>query len=195
MSLFGDDAHFTPVFARALRRLILGGLVFTTSCRRYQDERSFWPQVTDDSVFVAPAGRYYLLKLIGFTEYLWFMKDDIDWREAPPFSFATISDNTVRKAKGTLKALHTLMRLEYELLDGLRATVSIGMVKQRLYVDLFSAKRIPGSRNVLFTGYMQERFSDRLRRKFPDYLALFSEPLRDIHELHETFSRTREAFS
>jgi hypothetical protein len=195
MSIFGDDAHFTPVFARALRRLIVGGLVFTTSCRRYQDEQAFWPNVTDDSIFVAPAGRYYLQKLIGFIEYLWFMKDDIDWRDSPTLTLASTTANTVKKARGTLRALVSLMKLECEMLESIRASVTPGMPLLRRYTDLFSARRIPGSHSVLFTDFMCERFSEFLGAKFPDYSTVLAKQLGALDDVREAYARTRAAFS
>jgi hypothetical protein len=195
MTLFGDDTHFSQVFERALRRLIIGALVFTTSFRRYKEEHAFWPQVVDDEVFITPAGRYYLHKLIGRVEYLWFMKDDIDWAEPQRFPCASTGASAVVKIRGTLAALCELTRLEYEMLDSVRARMTAGANVARRYLDLYSAARLPKARSPLFTDFICDRFLEHLAHKVSGYATAFARELECLDEVHERFSRTRASFS
>jgi hypothetical protein len=133
--------------------------------------------------------------MIGFVEYLWFTKDDIDWLERPLFERATIDSLPRQKALGTGMALTSLMRLEYQLLDDLRADSVPSMERLTRYAASFSARQLPGSKTALFTELMAARYYDHLRRKFSNYESLFGKALEEMEAVREEYSRVRAALA
>lgn len=136
------------IFLDALWTLIESELVFMRSCRKYSKE-SFERDIFDDSIRVSTAGRFYLDNLLHKVEYLFFIKDDIDWRvEIGPLDLKPARRDYGRQVKFTevLKAVRILMEEEFRCLANLRAywiSTENGNDGLARYRDHFSPYGIP----------------------------------------------------
>jgi hypothetical protein len=108
----------------AMWALIESELVFMQSCRRYTDKAKVIQHVFSDSVRLSDAGRFYLENLLHKVEYLYFIKDDIDWSDETQLGHLTpASRDYFRPAKfvSVLQALRFLADEEYRCLARLKA--------------------------------------------------------------------------
>lgn len=78
----------------------------------------------EEEICISPAGKYYLKTLIHRVDYLYFMKDDIDWPhpiEKIDFACAKtkFSNGKVKRYRDTLKALKLLLTHEIKMVDSI----------------------------------------------------------------------------
>ncbi len=197
-AVFSSNLGFTKVFNRTLFRLIQGGLVHSNSCRRYQSLSEVEEHINDDSVFISDSGIYYTDWLFSRVDYLYFMKDDIDWREECDISglnHVKIGEGPFNKHKNTLKALYKLMKLELRMLTKISEEMKGASIASS-YITLFSAESLSkGKKEILFTKVMRDEFKLYLDRVYKGRKEVFSKEWNAINTLLEDYSDIRTAFS
>lgn len=129
----------------AINALVESELVFMESCRRYFDEPvTFKQYIFSDAAQISYAGKFYLENLLHKVEYLYFIKDDIDWsiKGFPKNLRAAQRDyNRPTKFESLLSALSLLQHEEYNCLAKLKAywsSTDEGTQGLSRYRDLFS---------------------------------------------------------
>jgi hypothetical protein len=199
--VFGSNLGFTKVFNKALFRLIQGGLIYSKSCRRYQSLSEIEEHINDDSVFISDAGIYYADWLFSRVDYLYFMKDDIDWPEEcdiSGISHVKVGERIYRRHQNTLRALYKLMKLELKMLTQITQEMREPGLSSRAksYVDLFSAESLSKGKNeILFTKVMMMEFKNHLDWVYKGKDNIFSKEWNSINILLEDFGDIRSAFS
>ena len=197
-TLFGDDLHFSETFQRTLFRLIQGGLVLTESCHPYNYERDVENLIKDDKIAISECGRFYLFTLIQRLDYLYFMKDDINWSDdAPELICASVDTSRQTKFINTLKALEKLMRIEFHMLQRLRDTSSNNTDENTMYLYKreFSAHKIfPSIGTILFTKLMYKNIEKYIKTVDPRFFDAERSGKKNIdlilknnHELEKAF--------
>jgi len=128
-----------------LNALIESELLFTESCRRYFDNPQLLIEnIFSDSIQISYAGIFYLENFIHKVEYLYFIKDDIDWSNEihrKKLKLAHRDYNRPTKFESLLTALKIIHTFEYECLAELNAYWTgseDGNRAFRCYRDLFS---------------------------------------------------------
>lgn len=153
--LFKDDIHFSENFNTTMYHLIRSGLIFSKSCFRYTELQHIENRILDDAVIISDAGRYYLTGLIRKIEYLYFMKDDINWFKKTNFNMAELQTPRLKKFINTLLALIELMRIELDMLRSIRnKSNDEGKNFTNKYMANFSALRLSTNNTVIFTKAM-----------------------------------------
>jgi hypothetical protein len=128
-----------------LNALVGSELVFMESCRRYAEDKNLFKQhIFSDSAQISYAGRFYIDNLVHKVEYLYFIKDDIDFSIAdlPPHLKAAHRDyNRPAKFESVIQALALLQREEYGCLakyKTFRGSSDDGEDAIKRYRDMFS---------------------------------------------------------
>lgn len=203
--VFSSYLGLTKVFNRSIHRLIQAGLILSKSCRPYPDISGVSEHIQDDQVFISDAGCYYLDNLYKKLEYLYFMKDDIDWPDKcdlSAMSYVTVGETATNKYKKTLLALKKLMLLEFDMLNEMRHRLNDlgdGQIARR-YVSLFSPNKLSSDkRQILFTKIMLENYLSHIEWVYEsrnqNYKSIFSNELNLIQEVFSDFNDAVEAFS
>lgn len=161
--IFGDEANLTEAFIRSMYRLVNGRLLYSEKCSPYHRIDTVREEIFDDMLTLSPAGRFYLMNLIHKVDYLYFMKDDINWLKIPPFSHATVGKSRTEKFCDTLCALRILMTHEYELLEKINEVNSRNSTREKNLVRLYTNRFSPLHVNreigtVVFTKWMYGSF-------------------------------------
>lgn len=185
-SVFDYDLSLNRSFLRSLFRLTQGKLLFTKSFRRYQMEDEISSLVETDSLFLAPAGQFYLQTLFRRIDYLYFVKDDINWPENTlddlPFSYVDPKASREKKFADSLRALTRLAELEHRMLrDILHSPKQDGRVIQ-FFNEQFSARRV---------GFSSGLYTDALLQKYLQYFARLNYriPAKIVDDLNAVLSR------
>jgi hypothetical protein len=175
---------FENLFSRslifdALYALIRSELVFMESCRKYKNREAVVKRALPDSVRLSDAGRFYLENLLHKVEYLYFVKDDIDWwgGDLPvQMRSARREHAAMVKFRGVLAAVGMLLRAEYDCLARLRSYWEGKDGEEEAmtrYRDLFSPYGLPEGFDVSYCaallksykGFMDSRrLGDEARR-------------------------------
>ncbi|MBZ0115278.1 MAG: hypothetical protein K8J08_22680 [Thermoanaerobaculia bacterium] len=194
-SVFGFDMALDSSLKRSIFRLTQSKLIFTKTFTRYQEEDQIDFLINNDSLFLAPAGEFYLRTLFSKVDYLYFLKDDIDWPEASwtdlKFRWVVPGSSRDVKFEESLKALVHLMHIEYSMLEQIVSN-AIGPVgdKTRLYDAMFSARRL-GAASGLFTDFLLGCYCNYFRR----IGYTISQPIRDsIHSVGTAHCELRRCF-
>ena len=198
--IFQNNLSFTRVFFRSLFRLVQGQLILTRSCRRYWDILEIQEHIEDDHVYISEVGLYYLEWLTNRIDYLYYIKDDIDWPENDDLDgmvAASVGLERAEKHRQSYIALCKLMDLEFQMLKEL-----LGQLKKpgdskiaKTYVDRFSAKTLSGPNGeILFTKKMAREFEKYLTWSFPNYRTDLKDELLQINNLENSYQNTISAF-
>jgi hypothetical protein len=198
--IFGENLNFSRVFCRTLYRLVQAGLAVTVSCRRYKSVEEVREHIGDDSVFITEAGLYYLCWLINRIDYLYFMKDDIDWPDdfnVEKVEYAKVGTPRADRFRNTLRALKLLMDQELKMLseiqDQLRKPGAASLAVN--YVTWFSGKRVgKGGGDILFTVNMLEEYRKYLKWSFPNYQTEFADEFKHLDIILDSYKDLRGAF-
>jgi hypothetical protein len=191
VSLF-DDAMWT---------LIDSELVFMGSCRRYKKD-TLNEHMYSDTLKISFAGRYYLENLVHKVEYLFFMKDDINWRnEIHELNLKPAKRDYNRNIKFTdvLKALLYLTEEEYSCLGILRAhwiDNANGEDSLKCYLDNFSPNGLPGASGISicetilrnFKSFMKSRLTKGAQQSEVEIL------IKEIETLGEDNNGIKQAY-
>jgi len=196
-ALFGDDVVFTATFFRTLYRLIQSGLIFAHSCNRYEDERDIVNLILKDVIQISNAGQFYLLNLINKVDYLYFMKDDINWQGDRDLDYARLGTDRPTKWKNTLLSLIELMDLEYKMLARIREKTgnssSVNLIG--LYSEKFSAQRLdPDRRGLLFTRTIWKEMKRYINNIDVTFIVRFSELSKRIENTLKAKNELEKAF-
>lgn len=168
---FGNTIE-PSLFEDALWTLIDSELVFMGSCRRYKQE-SLNEHVYSDTLKISFAGRFYLDNLVHKVEYLFFIKDDIDWRnEIQDLDLKPARRDYNRHVKfaDVLKSLLYLSREEFSCLGILRAYWignSNGEDSIRCYRDYFSPNGLPGASSISICETILRNFKRFIKSRLP----------------------------
>lgn len=201
--IFGENLNLTHVFNRALFRMIQAGLVLTSSCRRYQGEAEIEAHIHSDHVYLSEAGKYYVEWLINRIDYLFFMKDDIDWPESfndqlGSIDLASKNCSIATRHRMSLASLYLLMSLEIDMLKELQSNLNAPKCSAvvQSYLSLFSPKRLPGrNTDMLITEVMLKEYCEYLNWLLPTYRKEFEPELQRIDGLLCASAELKGAFS
>jgi len=164
---FGTSLR-TSFFIDALSILVQSELVFTQSCLRYSPD-TLNVEILSDSLRISTAGRFYIENIIKKVEYLYFMKDDIEWDLSEfPEDMTPAGRDYRRKVKFTsvLEALILLLQKENSALASLKAS---WICKEEYhdalsrYRDQFSPYGLPETSGVLFCGLLINSYSSYMK--------------------------------
>jgi len=197
--VFGENLRLSGVFARTIYRLVQSGLIVTKSCRRYQTINEVHEHLDSDSVYISEAGLYYIQWLISRIDYLYFMKDDVDWPDRYGYHIEHVKITSLNnlRFKQTLKALYYLMWIEFDMLTEICDQINKPGGEQiaKIYVNLFSARKISKHKDqVLFTNHMLYEYQEHLARKIPNYRKEYADEFNEINRLLRKYKQIKDAF-
>ena len=171
--IMGFDMNLFSVLSRSLWRLQQAHLLYAKSCfKEYREDNALEMMIqSEESISISTCGTYYITRMIQDLNYLYYMKDDIDWFEPWEFDLAAFGDKLECKVYNTLLALNMLMNIELEMVEQVceRQEQSIRSVKMRpvfLYRDAYSARVVfPEIGTMFFTLAMLERYRRFIQQK------------------------------
>ena len=199
---FDYDLHLSEVIERTLYRLVQSALILTRSCKRYQDSNSVSEHIMDDWVYISETGQFYSKTLINMIDYLYFMKDDINWPSSTVVNFvpAKVRTKRIDKYKNTLRALKQLMALEYQMLSNIRDKYSEpgAALPLQKYINDFSARSLYGETStIMFSEKMLNHYEEYLAwsLKNQDYKQMFNDELTQLNQLKDGYQDIIKAYT
>lgn len=119
--LFNTE-NYDDLFSKALLNLIEGHLVFTESCIKVDEIIRNKDRLMMDRICISTSGLFYLSNFLHKIEYIYFIKDDMDWIGDPrTLGLDPAAKDVSRNQKFViaLRSVHSLMQLELKMLSGL----------------------------------------------------------------------------
>jgi hypothetical protein len=190
--LFADDAFFTETFFKSMFRLLQANLLFSKEYQSYGSPEVAEKLLLDDEIALSSSGKFYISTLIHRIDYLFFVKDDVNWIGEPDFEHADKSTDRIRKWRYTLRALRLLMGYEYQMLQQIVRNEIENIQKagkpliKPIYTTEFSPYRINSkTETVCFTRCIFRAFKDYIFSREGEENAenIFKKELESIRKL------------
>lgn len=200
--IFGNDTQITEVFSRSINRLVQARLLISFKYNNSLRNKSKYlslSEILEDKIAISTAGRYYLTKLIHRIDYLYFMKDDINWDDTSdivPASKELIRDNKIRNS---LKALLKLVKNEYNLLEYIINVTNKQLFSEinliRMFTNKFSAYNHSSLHNTIcYSRWIYESYKKYIYQIIGYDHATFSAEVKSIEDTFKAFEKIENVF-
>lgn len=115
--IFYGCTRLEPILRRTWWRLVMSGLVNTESCRRYGSALELEAALPIEGLRISIAGEFYLQSLVRQPEFMYLVKDDIEWPHSVTLGPARLTDDVLTKRLAALDACAHLAEIELLMID------------------------------------------------------------------------------